>query len=326
MSKRRQRSVRLDNPEHPGSSHPLARAHRVSYRYGSAPPSVALVDLEVWPGKVAAIVGPNGAGKSTLLRLMTGRLRPSEGTAELPTGRRADGTATLGYAGEETVHFEALSGFQNARFFARASGLAAGAASAVVTEHFELLDLSDEAANPVSTYSYGNRRKLLLIEALAHRPPFVVLDEPTSGLDAGSREALLRLLQARRNERSGVLMVSHDLDFVMELADRITFLHRGRVVAEGPPNDLVSAVVGSSVRFEITLGERPQRPPESFGPDVELVREGDELVLETSRGHAALPDVCAALVAAGARISRVVVREAGLPEVFRRITGEDLAG
>lgn len=275
-------------------------------------------------GRVQAVVGPNGAGKSTLLRLMTGRLTPREGRVELLPERRSGGVAALGYVGETTAHFDAVSGLGNALFFARVCGMARDEASRAVAEHIELLDLTEEAPAPVSTYSYGNRRKLLLVEALAHRPPFIVLDEPTAGLDVSARHALLELLRARRSDGAAVLVASHDLEFLTELADRVAFLHRGRVVAEGTLDGLLSDVVGSSTRFVIEVDEQPRRPVTSFGPDVVLVDDGDALVLESSRGQAALPDVCAALVGAGARISRLAIREPGLSEAFRRITGEDL--
>lgn len=321
MSDRPPRTDPVDGPEGPGV---LARARGVTYRYGSAAPSVERVDVVASRGRITAVVGPNGAGKSTLLRLMTGRLSPQAGRVERPPARRGDGVAALGYVGEATVHFDAVSGFRNAWFFARVCGLSRDEASRAVAEHVELLDLTEEAPEPVSTYSYGSRRKLLLVEALAHRPPLIVLDEPTAGLDASARRALLRLLRSRRADGAAVVLVSHDLDFVAELADGITFLHRGRVVAEGPPGALLSDVVGRSTRFEVELEERPREPVTSFGPDTVVVEDGDTLVLESSRGQAALPDVCAALVAAGARISGLAIREPGLAEVFRRITGEAL--
>ncbi len=326
MIDRQRRAVSDLDPRDPGSDPsraPLTRAHGVTYRYGSAPASVERVELEVRPGEIVGLVGRNGAGKSTLLRLLIGELTPTEGTVELPALRGPDGRVTVGYVGEETAHFDALSGLDNALFFARAAGLGRRAATEAVAEHVKLLGLSDEAASPVSTYSFGARRKLLLVEALAHRPRFVVLDEPTAGLDAGSRDALARLLRGRRGEGSGVAVASHDLGFLTDLVDRIVVVHRGRVIAEGRLQELLASV-GSLTRFEIALEARPERLPEDFGPDVELVRGGDELVLETTRGQDALPDVWTALVAAGARISGVVVREPGLAEVFRHFTGEDL--
>ncbi|MCZ6825039.1 MAG: ABC transporter ATP-binding protein [Gemmatimonadetes bacterium] len=295
----------------------------MTFGYGSASASVVQVDLEVCPGEIVGLVGRNGAGKSTLLRLLMGELTPTEGTVMLPSPRGLDGRVAIGYVGEETAHFEAISGLDNACFFARAAGLGRRAASEAVAEHVNLLGLNDEAADRVSTYSFGARRKLLLVEALAHRPRLVLLDEPTAGLDAGSRDALARLLRVRRGEGSGVAVASHDLHFLTDIADRIVVVHRGRVIAEGPLHELL-ATVGSLTRLEITLEARPDRLPEDFGPEVELVRDGKELVLETTRGQAALPDVWTALVAAGARISGVVVREPGLAEVFRHFTGEEL--
>ena len=313
------------NRDHSGAApEVLARGRGVTYRYGPGPASVERVDLVAARGRVTAVVGPNGAGKSTLLRLMTGRLAPHEGSVELYCEGRDDGVAVLGYVGEATAHFDAVSGVHNARYFARLCGLSRREASRAVAEHIELLALTEASKRPVSTYSHGNRRKLLLIEALAHRPPLLVLDEPTAGLDASARRALLRLLCARRSEGAAVLLVSHDLEFVMDLADRITFLHRGRVAAEGSPEALLSDI-GGRTRFEVDLEERPPRSVEFHGPDIVEVEGGDRLVLESSRGQTALPDVCAALIAAGARISGLTIREPGLAEVFRRITGEDLA-
>ena len=302
---------------------PVVRAVAVSYRYDSGAPALDGVNLEGRSGEIVALVGPNGAGKSTLLRLLAGDLAPDAGALHLPSRRNAAGRVAMGYAGEEACHFESLSGTHNAVFFARAAGLGREEAEAAVREHFDRLGLAEDASRPVSTYSFGARRKLLLVEALAHRPTLTLLDEPFVGLDLDSREALANLLRERSAEGGTVMMASHDLDLLPQLADRIVFIHDARVVAGGSPDELLSAMPHVA-RFEFTLEGGFDSAAFVLREGMTLVDSGDPLVLESERGQAALPEACLALGAAGARIRRVVVRDGRLASVFRSVTGAEL--
>ena len=302
---------------------PMVRAVAVSYRYDSGDPALDDVDLEGRPGEIVALVGPNGAGKSTLLRLLAGDLVPDAGELHLPSRRGAKGRVAMGYAGEEACHFESLSGTHNAVFFARAAGLGREEAEQAVREQFDRLGLAEDAPRPVSTYSFGARRKLLLVEALAHRPMLTLLDEPFVGLDLDSREALADLLRERSAEGGTVMIASHDLDLLPQLADRIVFLHDARVVAGGSPDELLSSMPDVA-RFEFTLDGAFAGAEFVLGEGMILVSSGDTVVLESERGQAALPEACFALVVAGARIRSVVVRDAGLAAVFRSVTGAEL--
>lgn len=304
---------------------PVVRAEGLSYRYDSDAPALDGVDLEGRSGEIVALVGPNGAGKSTLLRLLARDIVPDAGVLHLPSRRNAAGRVAMGYAGEEACHFESLSGTHNAVFFARAAGLSREEAEAAVREQFDRLGLAEDASRPVSTYSFGARRKLLLVEALAHRPTLTLLDEPFVGLDLDSREALADLLRERSAEGGTVVMASHDLDLLPQLAHQIVFIHDARVVAGGSPDELLAAMPDVT-RFEFTLDGRVDSADFVLGEGITLVDGGDPLVLESERGQAALPDACRALVAAGARIRGVVVRDAGLAAVFRSVTGAELDG
>jgi ABC-2 type transport system ATP-binding protein len=294
----------------------------VRYRYGADAPALDGLDLSVRCGEVVALVGPNGAGKSTLLRILAEELTPGEGVLELFPPKRA-GRSARGYAPEEAAHFEPLSGRSNALFFAQAAGLSRTEAEDAVEQHIRILGLTEDADRAVSTYSFGARRKLLLVEALAHRPSLALLDEPTTGLDAQSREAFAQLVRKRALEGTSVVLASHDLALVAELADRVVFLHAGRVVAGGRPEELVAAVAGVA-RFEVTLLAPFDPLPESFGEGIRLVSPGDPLVFESLRGQAGLPETLASLVGAGGRVRSLVVRDAGLAEAFRRLTGQAL--
>jgi ABC-2 type transport system ATP-binding protein len=175
----------------------------------------------------------------------------------------------------------------------------------------------------VSTYSGGARRKLLLVEALAHRPALTLLDEPFVGLDLESREALVRVLRERAEEGGAVVIASHHLALLPELADRIVFLHGARVVAGGRTAELLSSAPDVT-RFEFTVEGTFEDSALALPDGMCLVDERDVLVLESDRGPGALAEACLVVAAAGLRIRRVVVREAGLAAVFRNVTGAEL--
>ncbi|MDT8341185.1 MAG: ABC transporter ATP-binding protein [Longimicrobiales bacterium] len=304
----------------------MLRATGVGYGYGPAEEeAVEAAELEVAPGEVVAVLGPNGAGKSTLLRLLDGQLEPRRGTVRRPPPRTPDGLLAYGWAGEDAPHFEHLSGRENARFFARAAGLDRAAADTAVQTLLDRLALAPEAGRPVSAYSFGARRKLALVAALAHRPPVLLLDEPTVGLDADARAALARLLRKRSAAGAAVVLASHDTPFVEEVADRVVFMVRGRTRGGGRPRDLIREL-GEGARIVVTLRAPPELPSDFHGPGWRVVEPGNPLVVRAEAGERALPDLCRALVSAGARIREISVRPPDLDEAFRRAVGETLPG
>ena len=301
----------------------VIRASGLVFRYGNGAPVLNGVDLEIGVGEVVALVGPPSSGKSTLLRILAGLLAPTAGTIELPTRRSTSGRVMLGFAPEVEPHFESMTGEQNALFFARAAGMRRADAVASVAEHIGLLGLQEDAHRPVSEYSFEARRRLLLLEALSHRPALTLLDNPFLGLDQAARGALIHILRLQSAKRGTVVIASPQLTLVPELADRILFLHQGRVVTGGRVAELLASL-GTSTRIEIAFERRPQRIEAQFRPGTRVISDGDPLVLESSRGPAAVGEICAALVATGAVIKNVTVREADLEEVFRRVTGAEL--
>lgn len=301
----------------------VIRAQGVRFEYQVGAPALDGVDLEIGVGEIVALVGPVGAGKTTLLRILAGDLRPTAGEIDLLSGRSGGGVVMLGYAAREDVHFEALSGWENAMFFARAGGMRRGDARAAVDGLMERLGLEGQARLPVSQYSDDARHRLLLVEALAHRPALTVLDDPFHGLEQPRREALIHALRLRSAQRGTVVVASEDLSLIPELADRIIFMHQGRVVTGGRVAELL-ATVGTDTRLEIELERRPQQLDARFRAGITVVSDGDPYVLEVSRGRAAMGEVLAALAAAGATVKSVTVREPDLAEAFRRATGAEL--
>ena len=299
------------------------RARDVRFAYGLGTSVLDGVDLEIGVGEVVALVGPRGAGKSTLLRILAGDLSPDSGAVDLPARRSSGGRVMLGYAGHGGTHFESLSGWENAIFYARAGGMRRREAEGAVAELMEILDLKAQGHSAVAEYTDEARHRLLLVEALAHSPALTVLDEPFREMTQKTREALIRVLRVSSAQRGTVVVSSGDLALIPELADRILFLHEGRVVAGGRVAELLASV-GSATRLEVELERRPQQLDAHFRADITVVSEGDPYVLEVSRGNAAVGEVLAALTAAGATVKSVTVREADLAEAFRRATGAEL--
>ncbi|HET9985483.1 MAG TPA: ABC transporter ATP-binding protein [Longimicrobiales bacterium] len=300
-------------------------AERLGFAYGGrrrrAPPALAGVELHCAAGEILALLGPNGAGKSTLLQILGARLAPDSGSLRLfgaPPSASPRLLRRIGFAGDVAVHLDALSGRQNALFFAGAAGLDRAAAAAAVDRLFERFDLERAADRPVASYSFGMRRKLLLVGALVHEPALLLLDEPTMGLDPTAREELRTLLRERAREGAAIALSTHDVADAARTADRVCLLHRGAVALDGSPDALLRHLRG--VTYVDVLTAAPSPVPELTGVEI-LAAEPGRIRLRTSGGSAILPELCATLVAAGAEIRAIHLREADLGDVFAAATG-----
>jgi branched-chain amino acid transport system ATP-binding protein len=233
---------------------------RVSRRFGGVYANQD-VTLEVAEGELRGIIGPNGAGKSTLFNLIAGHIRPESGTISLG-GRRID---------RLPPHTRARRGigivFQGARTFPGMSLLAnvmvgahsrtrAGVVGAVLRppaqrreerairacaeECLERVGLLDWASRPADGLPLGQQRRLQVARALAGRPRVLLLDEPASGLRADERRELAALIDELRRDGTTILLVEHDVGLVTALAQRITVLDLGRVIADGTPSEVTS--------------------------------------------------------------------------------------
>jgi ABC-2 type transport system ATP-binding protein len=188
---------------------------------------------------------------------------------------------------------------------------------------FEAFGMGEELHVPVAQYSLGMRRKLLLVEALTHGPSLLLLDEPTLGLDPSSLETLGTILREAAARESATLLSTNDVHAAQDLASRVVFLRDGRKVADAPPGELLEAVRDVTlieVRFEGALESLPALSGGSL-----VTRSPDGISVRTREGSAALPALCGVLVERGVQIRGVAVREADLSDVFREVTGADLA-
>ncbi|MGI5136820.1 ABC transporter ATP-binding protein [Streptomyces sp. CA-106110] len=236
----------------PGTPSPLLTTDSLIKSFGGFT-ALGPVDLRVAEGTVHALVGPNGAGKTTLFHLLTGYLRPTAGRIALAgrdvTGRPPERIARLGVARsfQVTSLFQTVSAVEHVEL-ALMSGSSLGRAfwrsDRHVARHrshaLQLLDrvgLADWADEPAGRLPYGRGRALELALALALDPKLLLLDEPTAGMGVEDVERTIELIRRIRHGRT-VVLVEHNMSVVASLADRVTVLQRGRILAEGPYDEV----------------------------------------------------------------------------------------
>ena len=273
-------------------------------------------------------MGPNGSGKSTLLRVLSTAIAPESGSFRIGSAdgirEKQKARAGMGLMVDRPTHYGDLTGWSNAYLFARSYGIDKGKAEGVLAELFDYFGLAEYRDDRVKTYSYGMGKKLALIEALAHGPQLLLLDEPSLGLDYASQLAYQKKIRDLASTGVAVLVASNQVDEVEALCDRVAFLHRGRLVSLGTPEDLVSSLKGTR-RIVATL-----RNPVEYGaleevPGVERVApEGRDLVVHCEERPGIVANVVAGIVRAGGDIADLAVRRPSLADVYVKLTGEAL--
>lgn len=209
-------------------------------RFGDAM-AVDGLDLAVERGEVYGFLGPNGAGKTTTMRMLTTLSHPTEGEARImgdPVTDRDAATRHLGYLPETPPLYEELTAREQLEFAAFLHDADPGEAETRAEGLMERLALTDAADNRISTYSKGMKQKTALIQAVIHDPDVVFLDEPTSGLDPRASYEVRRVIDELADRDTTVFLSTHILSVVEELADTVGVLNRGRMVAEGSPEEL----------------------------------------------------------------------------------------
>ncbi len=211
------------------------------------------IDLEVKQGEKHAIIGPNGAGKSTFFNMITGKYKPTSGKISFKghdiTGKPPYKVARLGIARSFQIIniFPKLTVYENvrnavvSRFNKRFNWVSLLSRNAVIQEEtekiLEMLKLSSRRDSRANVLSYGEQRELEIALTLATNPDLIMLDEPTAGLNTEETRRAIDLIR-RVTEGKTLIIVEHDMDVVFNLADRISVIHYGKILASGPPDEI----------------------------------------------------------------------------------------
>jgi ABC-2 type transport system ATP-binding protein len=298
-------------------------------QYGDA---VALngIDLTVPKGTVCGLLGPNGAGKTTTVRILSTLLRLDGGRARVAgfdvARQGADVRRNIGLVGQNAAVDEILSGRQNLVMFGRLYHLTAKAAARRAAELLTQFGLTDTGSKPVSQYSGGMRRRLDLAAGLILAPAVLFLDEPTTGLDPRGRNEIWASVRALVEGGTTVLLTTQYLEEADQLADRISVIDRGRVIANGTPEELKTATGGDRIELVLDsaadLGRAAAVVEHAVGEPVSTDEEARRLSAPVRERVRALTDVVRALDEAGIKAEDIGLRRPTLDEVFLRLTGD----
>ncbi|NEX59451.1 ABC transporter ATP-binding protein [Noviherbaspirillum galbum] len=235
-------------------SRPLLRADAVSRRFGGLA-AVKDVSVDLHQGQIHAVIGTNGAGKSTLINLLSGEIPVSAGRIEL-NGRDITRLAQprrarhgVGRSYQRTTIFPSFTVLENCRLCAQAelqrpwalweSAGRCNQSLAIARQALHDAGLSDAASSLAGSMSHGKKRQLEIAMCLATRPRVLLLDEPLAGMGSEETERMLSLLESLKKEHA-ILLVEHDMDAVFRVADRITVMVNGTVIASGDPESIRS--------------------------------------------------------------------------------------
>jgi ABC-2 type transport system ATP-binding protein len=299
-------------------STPAIHTVELSKRFGQ---TVALAGLSmtVPRGEVFGFLGPNGAGKTTAVKLLLGLLSPTSGDAwvlgekigNLKTRRR------IGYLPELFRYQGWLSAGEVLALHCELAPLLRSTWRSEIERALDTVGLTERADDRVATFSKGMQQRLGLGAALLGKPDLVFLDEPTSALDPIGRHDVREIIRELAARGTAVFLNSHLLSEVEQVCDRVAVVDRGRVIASGTMDELLS---GTAVKVRVTgIGPADKQTLASFGP---MDDEGDQLTF-TNLTPEKVPELVAAIVGLGGRIYEVAPRHQTLEDRFLQLLDEE---
>lgn len=214
-------------------------------------PAIENINFVVRPGEVVGYLGPNGSGKSTTVKIITGLLKPNEGRV-LFEGKNirddlAGFRAASGYVPEEAHVYTHLSGLEYLQLIGRLRGMPEGLIEVKGNRMLALFALQSWRHSAISSYSKGMKQRVLIAAALMHDPKLLIFDEPLSGLDVVTARLFKDLLQELSLQGKAVLYISHVLEVVEQICDRVIVIAGGMILADAPPSELKEVMELSSL-------------------------------------------------------------------------------
>jgi sodium transport system ATP-binding protein len=224
-------------------SAPVLVAEHLARRFAQVQ-AVTDVSVTVRAGEVVGLLGPNGAGKTTTLRMLAGILTPDEGYVRVcgidVHAHPLEAKARLGFLSGDTHLYQRLTPTEVLTYFGTLYGLAPARIRERVEALVAELEMESFAPRPCSTLSSGQKQRANIARAFLHDPDLLILDEPTTALDVISGQFVVKAIQRKRAEGKAVLFSTHIMSEAEYLCDRIALVHAGRVIDQGPLDDLLA--------------------------------------------------------------------------------------
>jgi len=295
---------------------PAIEVRQIRKRYGSVQ-ALDGVDLEIRPGEFFGLLGPNGAGKTTLISVLAGLVRADSGSARIlghdVIGRYREARRSLGVVPQELVFDPFFTVRETLEFQSGYFGIRGN--RAWIEEVMHHLDLTDKANTNMRRLSGGMKRRVLVAQALVHKPPVIVLDEPTAGVDVDLRHALWRFIRRLNEDGHTIVLTTHYLEEAENLCGRIAMMKRGRIVALDTTRSLLERFSGSYVKLKLVSGPLPGTLR------ARLAREEEGYHTLGLESYADLEAVMHELARHAVKVQEMELLQPDLEEVFLKLTG-----
>jgi len=285
------------------------------------------VSFKVNKGEIFGILGPNGAGKSTTILMLTTLLRITSGTAKINdldvVKNDSEVRNKIGIALQDTGIDNLLTARELFYTTARLWGLSKSKSKDRTEEMLNLVGLTEAADRRVKTYSGGMKRRLDLGLSLVHKPEVLFLDEPTTGLEPGSRRVLWDEIKKLRDEGVTIILTTQYLEEADELANRISIIDEGLVVAEGTPDELKSSIGGDVITLTFRTDDDAIKAQTIIeNSDI----EDNQIRVTVENGAEKIPNLLNQLVSKDINVQSVSANKPSLDDVFLKVTGYRLEG
>lgn len=306
----------------------MITAENLHKRYGDLR-AVDGISLEVNEGELFGFLGPNGAGKTTTLSMISGLLKPDEGTVTFDDvdvwQSPKQAKRRLGLVPQDVALYEELNALENLRFWGGLYGLPKSELKQNIEEILERVGLSDRAKDRINKYSGGMKRRLNLAVGLVHKPKVVLLDEPTVGIDPQARNNIMDIIREIAREGTTIIFTTHHLEEAEDLCERIAIMDHGKILATGTVDELakvagdedIVTIKGSftSAAFQQALEGHP----------VHFLKIEDKSAqFSFKENHFTIAGLMQTLSEAEIGIDDLSIQKPSLESVFLKLTGREL--
>ncbi len=304
-----------------GAGTPVVEIQNLTKRFGDRE-AIGGIDLNIYPGECLGLLGPNGAGKTTTINILLGLVRPTSGEIHVfgePIPKRLRHVKLrIGVVPQADNLDPDLTVLENLITYAAYYGIGHSMARRRADKLLQFFALKNRKDEIIQHLSGGQRRRLLLARALVNEPELLILDEPTIGLDPQARYLIWERLETLRSQGTTMLLTSHYMEDISHLANRVSILDEGKVVAEGDPQKMVTDMIGVEVFEIVDSPEELDRLEREISPcNVDTERVSDRLFIYRR-------DPCRELEALAVIHHHVSRRPTNLEDLFLKLTGRTL--
>lgn len=297
--------------------------------------AVDKLNLSIDKNEIFGLIGPNGAGKTTTVRMMTTLMPPTAGTAVINTfdirTQVRQVQSCIGYVPQEVGVDEIMTGREHLILQGKLQGMSKPQMDQRISQVLELVGLTEAADRRTIEYSGGMRKLLDIAAGLLHEPPVLFLDEPTAGVDVEKRLGLwAHLKQLPEQSGTTIFLTTHFLEEADQLCDRVAIMNKGRIVVEGPPNDLKDKLGKEVLTLQFHPNNKEQIPilaerVKALAPSARVLQTSDYLKFFVENGEALVMEISSIVNELGFELRSLSIAKPTLDDVFLAHTEREMS-